>query len=212
MNRKPLMSGIIAACLLAGCAAQPPQDYYYSLVLAGDGSARTSTPEPGARLIVGPIHLPRYLNQRGMVMQLDGHQIQTANHHFWAEPLDEAIGKVLVQDIAQRNTSLEVGREQDRWSGTGNCRLRVEFDKFHATNAARVAVRGRYWLYAHDATPVSQTEFDIAEALTDNGYDHAVTQLRVALGELSVEVSESVRSSKVCTQSSVLSRPLSSND
>ena len=87
---------------LAACASTPVEDHYYSLVIADDEAAEPATDVATGVLIVGPIQLPEYLNKRGLTIQVDSNQLQTANHHFWAEPLDEAISKVLARDLAGR--------------------------------------------------------------------------------------------------------------
>ena len=91
----------IAALSLTACSSNPVADHYYSLVLAADDVMATDNAAVAtARLIVGPVQLPEYLDKRGLIIQIDSSQLQTANHHFWAEPLEEAISKVLVRDTA----------------------------------------------------------------------------------------------------------------
>jgi len=84
------------------CASKPVEEHYYSLVLAADqANVPARGDNTGAHLIVGPVHLPAYLNNQGMSIAVGANQIRTANHHFWAEPLEEAISKVLVLDISR---------------------------------------------------------------------------------------------------------------
>ena len=188
MNRARAI-GFLLVIGLCACASKPIEDRYYSLVLAADDVA---APEPAeetsAQLIVGPIRLPAYLSQRGLAMQTGENEIQTANHHFWAEPLDEAITKVLVRDISQLTDAFAVEGEVGRWTANGNCRVRVEFDKFHPTHQSRVVSRGRYWISSSGETV--KEEFDTFRTLSVDGYAHAVESLRDslrALAELIVE-------------------------
>ena len=174
---------------LSACASKPVEDRYYSLVLAADDvTARVPTEEAGAQLIVGPIRLPAYLSQRGLAMQIGANEIQTANHHFWAEPLDEAITKVLARDISQLTDAFSVESEVGRWTADGNCRVRVEFDKFHPTHQARIVSRGRYWISSSGET-VKQ-EFDMFRTLSVDGYAHAVETLRDSLRTLAERIVE----------------------
>jgi uncharacterized lipoprotein YmbA len=199
MNQVTVFMTCVGAGLLAACASDPVQDQYYSLVLAADDvPVRTMTNMAGARLIIGPVRMARYLNQAGFATQKGEQQIQIANHSFWAEPLDEGIGKVLVRDIAMGDASLTVTRDAGRWLGKGDCRLRLEFDKFQVTDAATVVARGRYWLSSELEGHDVQSEFDLSQSLNVDGYANAVNQLRALLGELSGEIIAVISENKMC--------------
>jgi uncharacterized lipoprotein YmbA len=182
---------------LGACASNPVEDQYYSLVLAADdlpvnaGAAASST-----HLIVGPVQLPEFLERRELTMQISDNEIRTANHHFWAEPLEEAIAKVLARDISRLGNDLAVDRDAGRWTEEGDCRVRLEFDKFHATNRSRVVSSGRYWILAPDGSV--RQEFDLSETIATDGYSSAVTALRLSLRELAGQIVDSVDSSALC--------------
>ena len=182
---------------LTACGSTPVEDRYYSLVLAADDvTAPVRFDDATAHLIVGPVELPEYLDRRGIAMQIGANQIQTANHHYWAEPLDEAISKVLVRDIANLANGLTVDRDAGRWTGTGDCRLRIEFDKFHATDRSRVVSSGRYWISSSD--PEVKQEFDVTERISADGHSSAVAALRRSLGTLAAQITESIESNSQC--------------
>ncbi len=183
---------------LTACASSPVEDHYYSLVLAADDVVVTDDAEAArAHLIVGPVQLPEYLNRRGLTIQIDSNQIQMANHHFWAEPLEEAISKVLVRDIAHLTSGVMVDRDAGRWTDTGDCRLRVEFDKFHATNESRVVSSGRYWVSSSGSSVTK--EFAVTQTISADGYAHAVEALRRSLGLLANQISDTIDSNSTCT-------------
>ena len=190
--------GLVLAGLAACGSSDTVEDRYYSLVLAaGSGGAGATSDAAQARLIVGPVELPRYLGGRGLSMQVGPNQIETANHHFWAEPLDEAIAKVLVLDIAQRTDDYDVERESGRWNFESDCRLRVEFDAFHPTYDSRVTVSGRYW-FANSSGGSVREDFNLSGRLTDDGYAHAVDVLRDTLAELADQISGSLPPAAEC--------------
>lgn len=189
---------LLAMCL-AACASRPAEDHYYSLVLAADDVAPSASVDRSAtRIIVGPIQLARYLNRTGLILQQGSSEIRTANHHFWAEPLDEAIAKVLVRDISRQLDTIAVDRDAGQWTDEGDCQLRVELDRFHATDDSRVVVTGRYWIHDSDSPRVEKREFDIVQTLTAGGYPHAVQQLRASLQKLSNGIVEQLADSTVC--------------
>lgn len=192
---------LLATLGVAACASQPIDDNYYSLVLAADDANRSDASADATRqLLVGPVLLPDYLDRRGIVMQFGSSRVLSANHHFWAEPLDEGIGKVLVQDVAKMNAQLFVDREVGRQTANHDCRLGVEFDKFHATDKATVVSSGRYWLTSN-ADRVRR-EFDLTQRLSADGYGHAVDALRESLRSVAKLVSQSIDESAICADES----------
>jgi uncharacterized protein len=183
---------------LSACASTPLEDHYYSLVLAADETAATAVAgSANAYLVVGPVELPDFLEQRGIAIQTGSNQIRTANHHFWAEPLREAIAKVLARDIARATSGVTVDRDAGRWTGPGDCRVRIEFDKFHATSDSHVVVSGRYWVLSGDA--IARQEFAVTRILSTDGYAHAVTALRAALGTVAEQISGTVAGDSPCS-------------
>ena len=188
----------VALTHLAACGSSPVlQDSYYSLVLAADIGEVSGNETTTARLIVGPIELPSYLSNRGIAMQMGPNRIESANHHFWAEPLNEAIAKVLTQDIAERTDGIEVERESGRWTAEEDCRVRVEFDAFHPTNDSRVVSSGRYWISAENSS--DNQAFSLSRTLTTDGYAHAADVLRDTLKTLAQQISEDIQGNPACT-------------
>ena len=199
MKNTRIVFTVFCLFFVLACSSQPGSDNYYSLVLAGDEpfllGAET---EITTRLIVGPIQLPAYLSQRGLPIQLGASQVQNANHHFWAEPLDEAIAKVLVRDLSRFNDSLVVDRDAGRWTVSGDCRLRVEFDKFHATTESRVVSSGRYWISSSQSS--LKQEFELFRSLSEDGYAKSVEALRNILETLAREISVAINSGPYCSK------------
>ena len=113
MKRASFLLTAFFVVTVSACATPPVADNYYSLVLAADDrAAPASVTTKVPTVIVGPIALPSYLNTRGLAIQSGPNQVQTANHHFWAESLDEEIAKVLVHLIAE--AAAGVDRVPDR--------------------------------------------------------------------------------------------------
>lgn len=199
MRRSYSIAFVLLMLSMSACSSQPAKDRYYSLTLeAGDATTSAQSGAAKTQLIVGPIQLARYLDQAGLAMQLGANQIRIANHHFWAEPLDEAIGKLLVRDISSQVSNIAVDRDAGRWTDDGNCHLRVEFDRFHATQDSRVVAAGRYWIRDNESASSIKREFDLVRALSDDGYAHAVGQLRATIGSLADEIVENVVESGGC--------------
>ena len=163
-----------------------PRERYYSLVLAGDTQHVERPTASAVRWVLAPIRLPAYLDTRSIALQTAANRIESAHRHFWAEPLDEAIAKVLVSGVEHSLDSIAIEREAGRWTAASECRLRVEFDAFHPTRDGRVRVSGRYWISAGET--MSRHSFDESDALEADGYAHVVDALRASLDSLSTQI------------------------
>jgi len=88
MNHARSCFVVVVLLSLLACASKPVEEHYYSLVLAADqANVPAKDDNAGARLTVGPVHLPAYLNNRGLSIAVGANQIRTANHHwFWTSP------------------------------------------------------------------------------------------------------------------------------
>jgi len=172
----------IAAVLVTGCAKPPlATNHYYSLVLEAAAGRPTPKGVPsGARIDLVAVTLPDFLRSRSLVLQVNTNEVTHARHHHWGDPLDIAIRKVLAWDLSSELPDLDIA------PGTGrdaDCTLTLEFDRFHASNDARVLVSGRYTLTRGDH--VSRREFDVSQVQQTDGYTSAVTAMRTALEALS---------------------------
>ena len=179
---------------MVGCGSTPPEDRYYSLVLeAADDGVIEQTEPADLTVNLSRIDVPVFLNSRAMALQTGANEVEIAQHHFWAEPLDEAIAKVLVRDISQTSSRIDIARDGRR---EANCELRVEFDRFHATDDGRVLASGRYWVSS--ASGSAKSEFDVSQRLGSSGYTSAVSTLRRSLGTLAADIAGEIEAAEHC--------------
>lgn len=187
--RTPLLC---AAALLVACGGKKViiEDRYYSLVLeaAEDAQDARGAQDPTARVDLVEVRLPDYLMLRNLTLQTSSNEITIAKHHHWAEPLDEAVRKVIIWDLSAGLPALDVthgpGKDAD-------CTLSVEFDRLHPNNAGRVLASGRYAFTSQGQT--TRREFDVSQPLWADGYTSAVAVMRQALTALSQEMQPTVQ-------------------
>jgi uncharacterized lipoprotein YmbA len=89
---------IITFCFLiiAGCGSSPGVRYY-ALETIGD---RVAQDDEGSPIIaVGAFRMPEYLNRSQMVSRGPGAEIIVDEFNRWAEPLDDAIHRVLASNL-----------------------------------------------------------------------------------------------------------------
>ena len=180
---------IFIVLILFACASSSKQVKYYSLTLNSDyqslPTANHQDNTEHTHVIVEPVRLANFLRQEGLVLQIGEHEIVTANYHRWAEPLDEAITKLLAHELNNKSDHYQFARKMGAWNQNAALHLRFEFDKFHATDNAKIVASGRYWLYEKNKTLKMEHAFSVSSHLTRDGYLHAVEKLEQSIGQLS---------------------------
>ncbi|HPR54687.1 MAG TPA: PqiC family protein [Deltaproteobacteria bacterium] len=118
--RRSLMGALfcIAMLLVNGCAASVPTRFYILSALDPAGDADRAGCRDGRTFTVGigPIEVPRYLDRPQIMTRLGPNELALAELELWAEPLKEAIPRVLARNL-HAQTCAEV--EVDVWKKTG---------------------------------------------------------------------------------------------
>src|SRR5262249_45023810 len=99
------LRGLLACIGLAGCAVSDPTQYYTLGQPAArntESRAMASTPRSSmaastVSIGVGPVIMPSYLDRTQIVTRTAADQLDLANFHRWAEPLQEGIVRVLAE-------------------------------------------------------------------------------------------------------------------
>lgn len=91
--RRLVLAG--ALLLVAACAASPPVRYY-ALEASPPEESATRT---GRILVVGPVTIPEYLQRPQLVRRTPGSVLDVDDFHRWAEPLEDAVPRVLAQNL-----------------------------------------------------------------------------------------------------------------
>lgn len=192
----------LSVALLIGCTSEPLSVRYYLL----------HTPEnkvPNITLVTQPIktkptvvlqllNVADYLRQSSLVMQVNQHELHYSRQDVWAEKLQSSFYKALLQDlnaIGQRNYVTSSSPNATHATAT----ISIQLEHFHATDTSTVVSSGRYWVSA-DA-PKTDKSKDLATSihtfffesdLKQDGYAHAVEQLRTLVVSLSNKIEKDI--------------------
>jgi uncharacterized lipoprotein YmbA len=96
MNRKSPYIVTLAILMLAGCGSSPPVHYYG---LDAIDIAYTQDEVGSAVIALGPFRMPEYLNRSQMVTRGSGAEVIVDDVNRWAEPLNDAIHRVLASNV-----------------------------------------------------------------------------------------------------------------
>jgi len=174
--------------LLVGCrSAEMPLTWY---VLAPTPATALAAPTPvdsGPALVIERIELAEFLRQAGLVLQTGPQQLQLSRQHLWAQGLDEALPRLLLQELQRQTAQHRILLATDHAQAPA-WRLRLQLDAFHALDSGEVVCAGRFQLIDTATGNSRVREFHLREGLQDNGHAHAVGQLAGLTRELAVLV------------------------
>ena len=89
-----LVTGLVL--LLAACGSSPPARFYSLQPLDLDYQADA---DDAIVMYLGPLRLPEYVARTQIVTRGDGAEMIVDDYHRWAEPLDDAIPRILAVNV-----------------------------------------------------------------------------------------------------------------
>lgn len=139
------------------------------------------------KVVVQQIMLAEYLKQSNLAMQIDSHQLHYSRQNAWAEPLESAIAKALLNDLNGEKSEFVFLSKNGPLAYDHQYELVLQIDHLIATDKSTVVTSGTYWFVSVDENNVTnhKKQFSLERRLTEDGYLHSVSQLRMLLGELS---------------------------
>ncbi len=87
---------VLVPLLLVACGSSPPVRFF---ALSSMDSAYHRDPDDAAVLGLGPLRIPEYVNRSQIVTRGTGAEMQVDEFSRWAEPLDEALHRVVSADV-----------------------------------------------------------------------------------------------------------------
>jgi uncharacterized lipoprotein YmbA len=183
-----LLIGLVL--MLSACVSAPANIHYY-LLNTSSAVAVSDIPEQSIKVQLAEIILADYLQQPHLILQLKDNQIYYSPQDAWAENLQLAMAKALLSDLNQTNTAIQYVNYGAPHQGKTRFQLVLEVNHFQPTDASMAIAQGSYWLLdgATDQPLIHKT-FALQLELEQDGYAHAVIQLRHLLTSLSQQISD----------------------
>lgn len=139
-------------------------------------------------VVVEVLELPAYLDQPQLVMQLNRHQLHYARFDVWAEPLQAGFTKALINDLNLNNNRIQFVTDEVKSNKKSNDKLMVRIDYFHPSTASKVVLSGVFWTENNEDKNIIQQHFSFELLLNEDGYTHAVSQMRRLVSMMSASV------------------------
>ncbi|MFT6284295.1 MAG: putative lipoprotein YmbA [Arenicella sp.] len=192
-----IMITLLSLVLLASCTSKPLMVKYY-LLHTPDNKILNTRVQTKPIVILQMVDVAEYLNQSGLVMQIDKYELYYSRQDVWAEKLQSAFYKALLKDLnaAGLRTYVVYNSPSAVFASSS---IKVELAHFHATDTSNVVSSGRYWLSlnnpqtAENEQPFTSSHaFFFESELKQDGYAHAVEKLRTLINNLAKQIEKDI--------------------
>lgn len=194
LSRLGVLGAALAAAGLAGCSSSPPQQLYQLRAEApADGLPPPPAPAANAPVwTIGPISLPEYLDRDAILRPQGQAGLGALPLQRWAEPLRDAVPRILRQDLARLRGVDKVWAAPAPPGVNAEWQLRVEIQQFEAAADGRsVVLQARWWLQdPAGRLPVVVRERRLSVGIGGAGPDELVAAHRALLGVLARVIAE----------------------
>lgn len=181
----------LAGCSPLGPRPDPSRFFVLSATATAESGSRT---RDGVTVGVGPVTLPAYLQRPQIATRVGPNQVAYDEYTRWAQPLDNGISRVLVQNLAVLLEPAQVGAFP--WLGppAATYTVEIEIRQFEQSNAGTVELTARWTI--HDGKTkalIVARETTASETAPTNDPAAAVAALSRTLATLGRDIADGVR-------------------
>lgn len=196
MSNRPVLQPLFFLILLllittAGCMKNGLPIYYYTL----DSSSQETASAPASlpNILVGPVHIASFLDQRHLVKQHSAHSLQLVEQHRWAGDLQDMLSNVLIGNLSLALGSDTIYTFPNNQQLEG-LQLEINFLHFEEDKDGKAVVEARWKLITSEDNSTfynSTTSYRIVPETT--GYDALAGALSQGLATLTQDIADQIR-------------------
>jgi len=175
--------------LVSACSSSPPVQLY-QLRADPPGPALQITAVAGERWALGAVQLPEYLDRDALLRPSGQAGLTALTGHRWAEPLRDAVPRLLQQDLARLRGADQVWRAPVPPGVVVGRQLRVEIQQLEARADGLGVVLAARWMLIDPSGKSPAQVFDgrIEVPSSEATPDALVSAHRAALWQLAQQV------------------------
>lgn len=184
----PRILVLLAAVLLAACAATPQPSFYKLTAVASAASATSAT-----RIVVGPVAIPPMVDRPQIVIDEGGNRVQPREFERWAAPLADGIAQVIAQNLSQRLGTSDVWVYPQAMLPKPDVQVLVQVQRFESTPGRSVLIDAIWTLRQGAAGDASQSGRSVvSEPSVEGGYEALAAAHSRALARISEDIAAAV--------------------
>ena len=194
IQRCCLLLGLCMA--ISACASTSPPTRYYVLTPADEAvlSDRDREDPAGPLVSLGPVVIPSYLDRPQIISRGTRHRLQLKSFEHWAEPIQENISRVLIQNLAGEVPSARVIAFPDRNFGQADYRVLVSIERFEPIAAAGEVILPARWSLFNDRERIlCDRSAAFSHPFPDGDLDGILAAMSRALADCSSAMAECLR-------------------
>ncbi len=191
-------SYLLILCLLNvwGCANTQPTHFY--VLRAMDTSSSSTSVEmkkPGISLGLGPISLPKYLDRPQIVTRVSAYEIDLAEFHKWAAPLQENVSLVLEENLSALLATEGIVSYPWNRSKAPDYQLSLDIIQLDGIKNQEAMLKVRWTLAREDGRTVfHEKTSQFSEVIQGSQYENLVEAMSRLLTSFSKESADALNS------------------
>jgi uncharacterized lipoprotein YmbA len=192
MKRNSVRTSLcLALLLMAGCGSSPKASFY---TLGGSPQPLKTAATAPYHVAIGPLGVPEMLDRPQIVTRIGPNQVSINESERWAEPLKNAIPRLLAEQLTQRlgarfSVYPQVAGDKDM-----SLNLTLLHFESQPGEAATVELQ---WTLRRTRDGVQREGQALArEAVTSGSYEAMVAAHARALSRISVEIAETIQNAR----------------
>ncbi len=187
-GKLPLVFCALAA-LLTGCASVQPTRFY----TMSPATAPAATAPAVYSLSVGPVWVPAAVDRPQIVLQTGPNQVFIAEFDRWAEPLKEAIPRVVVENLSLMLGAQDIAIFPQSGAADASYRITIDILRFESLPCKAAIVDARWTVRSTKDEKTGSGRAKITETVRAEGYPELVAAHSRALEQLSGQIARTVR-------------------
>ncbi len=184
------------AMFFSGCASTPPSRFYVMNPTYKDTPTNAVPAAQGIlQMGVGPVELPHYLNRPQIITRISENEVEVADFDKWAEPLDENICRVLVENLGAMLEPGSYAVAQWKVATNTDYRIAVKIVRFEGTLPGTAHLEASMNIFRsrpHDL--LAKRRVSYSEPVEEDSYEAFVRAGEKMLAALSRDIALEIRS------------------
>ena len=175
---------------IAGCAS--PREHLYTLSGPEPPPVAAS---PTRYVVLGPVTIPAVVDRPQLIVRQSEVRLVALEQERWAEPLREAVPRVLADAIRTRLPGTSITTRTSRAAARSYLSVAVEITRFEAMAGSEVLIEAHWQLRSDDVGEITGEGGSVARQRVRGGpkdYDALVVAEAAALAEIAAEISHAI--------------------
>jgi len=199
MNRIIKGFCISVACVFVlsflGCGTSQPSHFYLLRALSpASASGLSETKQSSLSIGLGPVTFPEYLDRPQIVTRASAHEVELAEFHKWAEPLQKNVANVLQENLSALLSTDGIVQHPWKRSNPLDYQLSLDVIQFDGTKSQEAVLKVRWTLVGEDGeTLLVKKTSHFIEPVGGLDYEDFVQAMSRTLDSLSKEIAEAIK-------------------